>query len=227
MSRKASFLSTEDWKRLPFESEEATMMQRLLSEASGIPTILELIDTLEHGPPSVSSFIAEQAIALLTTSYNNLEGWGEPLNADPSTGFFCWRTTSNSPWALGGYNIWFPSVSAANLAMHLWAFKVVCLAEIQKLQTRFPGISCDWSVPAGCQLGCLLRDTYIELCVKIVQSANFLLQDRLALFGPLSIPFPLRTACQTFEMDGDRSVELWKLSQDILTRSLLLGHRSA
>lgn len=227
MSRKASFLSTEDWKRLPFESEPATRMQLLLSEASGIPTILELIDTLEHSSPSVSSFIAAQAIALLTTSYNNLEGWGEPLNADPSTGFFCWRRTSNSSWALEGYNIWFPSVSAANLAMHLWAFKVVCLTEIQKLHARFPDIPCDWSVPVGCEIGCWLRDIYLELCVKIVQSANFLLQDRLALFGPLSIPFPLTTACQTFEMDGDRSVELWELTQDILKRSLLQRHRSS
>lgn len=227
MSRKASFLSTEDWKRLPFESEEATKMQLLLSEASCIPTILELIDTLEHSPPSVSSFIAAQAIALLTTSYNNLEKWGEPLTADPSTGFFCWRRTSNNSWAWGGYNIWFPSVSAANLAMHLWAFKVVCLTEIQKLQAKFPDISSDWPIPAGCELGCWLRDIYIELCVKIVQSANFLLQDRLALFGPLSIPFPLTTACQTFEMDGDRSVELWGLTQDILKRSLLQRHRSS
>ncbi|KAI6764063.1 hypothetical protein HG530_007852 [Fusarium avenaceum] len=196
-------------------------MQLLLSEASGIPTVLELIDTLEHSPPSVSSFIATQAITLLITSYNNLEGWGETLNADPSTGFCCWHVASNSSWAWGGCNIWFPSVSAANVAMHLWAFKVVCLTEIQKLQTRFPGISCDWPVPVGCELGYWLRDTYIELCVKIVQSAKFLLQDRLALFGPLSIPFPLNTACQTFEMDGDRSLDLWKLTQDMLKRSLL------
>ncbi|RKK66558.1 hypothetical protein BFJ69_g15298 [Fusarium oxysporum] len=122
MSRKASFLSTEDWKRLPFESQQATAMQLLLSEASAIPTILELIDTLEHSPPSVSSFIAAQAIASLTTSYDNLQGWGEPLDADPSTCLFCWRTPSNSSWAWGGYNIWFPSVSAANLVMHLSGF---------------------------------------------------------------------------------------------------------
>ncbi|CAJ0538598.1 Ff.00g066320.m01.CDS01 [Fusarium sp. VM40] len=202
-------------------------MSLLLSEASGIPTILELIDTLEHSPLSVYSFIAAQAIALLTTSYNNLEGWGDPLNADPSTGFFCWRTKSNSPWAWGGYNVWFPNVSAANLAMHLWAFKVVCLTEIQKLQSRFPGIPCDWPVPAGCELRYWLRDTCIELGVKIVQSANYLLQDRLALFGPLSISFPLTTACQTFEMDGDRSVELRKLTHDILKRSLLQRHKSS
>ncbi|KIL85212.1 hypothetical protein FAVG1_11641 [Fusarium avenaceum] len=201
-------------------------MQLLLSEASGIPTILELIDTLDHSPRSVSSFIATQVIALLTTSYNNLEGWGEPLNADPSTGFCCWQVASNSSWTWGGYNIWFPSVSAANVAMHLWAFKVVCLAEIQKLQTKFPGISCDWPVPARCELDYWLRDTYIELCVKIVQSANFLLQDRLALFGPLSISFPLTTACQTFEMDGDRSLDLWKLTQDMLKRSLFKEPKS-
>jgi hypothetical protein len=196
-------------------------MQRLFSEVSGIPTILELIDTLEHSPPRVATIIATEAISLLINTHNHLQGWGDPLGAEPSTGLFCWRIPSERSSAWAGCNIWFPSVSVANVVMHLWAFKAVCLTEIRNLRTRFPHVSCDWPVQSDCKLGDHFQKTLRELCVRIVQGTDFLLQDCMALFGPLSIMFPLTTACEVFRMDGEPSAALWKLTGDILQRSLL------
>lgn len=196
-------------------------MQLLFSEASIIPTVLELIDTLEHSPACIAESIATEAIYLLKRTYDQLQDWGDPLGAEPSNGVFCWKVPSESSSAWAGYNIWFPSVSVANVVMHLWTFKVVCLTEVQKLQTRFPHVSCAWPVPVDCELGDYLQETYRELCVRIVQGTDFLLQDRLALFGPLSIVFPLTTACEVFKIDGEPSAALWKFTSNTLQRSLL------
>lgn len=196
-------------------------MQRLLTEVACIPTILELIDTLDHGTPSGAAFIAKKAISMLLKTYSNLQGWGDHFNGQPSTGLFCWTIESSDHWAWGGHKVWFPNISAANLIMHLWAFKVVCLIEVQKLQTRFPDVPCDWSVKAGYKITDSLREVYLGLCVKIVQSMEFLFQDRLALFGPLSIGLPLTTARETFEMDGERSAVLLELTRGIVQGSIL------
>ncbi|KAH7182191.1 hypothetical protein DER46DRAFT_587928 [Fusarium sp. MPI-SDFR-AT-0072] len=220
-SRKASFLSSEDWRTKPFEFQQEPRMQLLFSEASIIPTILELIDTLEHSPACVAASIATEAIYLLKRAYDQLQDWGDPLGAEASTGVFCWQVPSESSSAWAGYNLWFPSISVANMVMHLWAFKVVCLAEIQKLRTRFPNVSCAWPVPVDCDLGDYLQQTYRELCVRIVQGTDFLLQDHLALFGPLSIVFPLTTACEVLKIDGEPSTALWKFASNTLQRSLL------
>ncbi|RKL22983.1 hypothetical protein BFJ68_g1188 [Fusarium oxysporum] len=220
-SRKASFLSGEDWKRKPFEFQKESRMQLLFSEASIIPTVLELIDTLEHSPACITESIATEAIYLLKRTYDQLQDWGDPLGAEPSNGVFCWKVPSKSSSAWAGYNIWFPSVSVANVVMHLWTFKVVCLTEVQNLRTRFPHVSCAWPVPVDCELGDYLQETYRELCVRIVQGTDFLLQDRLALFGPLSIVFPLTTACEVFKIDGEPSAALWKFTSNTLQRSLL------
>ncbi|KAK2130616.1 hypothetical protein NOF04DRAFT_1317801 [Fusarium oxysporum II5] len=220
-SRKASFLSSEDWKTDPFGIQPPSFMQRLFSEVSSIPTILELIDTLEHSPPRAATLIATEAISLLINTHNHLQGWGDPLGAEPSTGLFCWRIPSESLSALAGCNIWFPSVSVANVVMHLWAFKAVCLTEIRKLRTRFPHVSCDWPVQSDCELKDHFQNNLRELSVRIVQGTDFLLQDRMALFGPLSIMFPLATAYEVFRMDGEPSAALGKVTVDILQRSLL------
>ncbi|KAM5515540.1 hypothetical protein FOXYSP1_02491 [Fusarium oxysporum f. sp. phaseoli] len=221
LSRRASFLSNEDWKRRPFEVQKETSVQRLLTEVACIPTILELIDTLDYGTPSGAALIAKEAISMLLQTYSDLQDWGDHLDGEPSTGLFCWTVKSSNPWAWDGHKIWFPSISAANLIMHLWAFKVVCLTEVQRLQTRFPDVPCDWPVKAGCGVTESLREVYLGLCVKIVQSMEFLFQDGLALFGPLSIGLPLTAARETFEMDGERSVVLLKLTQDIVQGSIL------
>jgi hypothetical protein len=196
-------------------------MQRLLSEVSGIPTILELIDTLEQSPLGAAMLIATEAISLLISTYNHLQRWGDPLGAEPSTSLFCWKVPSESMSACEGYNIWFPSVSVANVVMHLWAFKAICLNEIRKLRTKYPHVSCDWPVQSDGELDENFQKDLRELCVRIVQGTDFLLQDRMALFGPLSVDFPLMIASEVFRIDGEVSAALEKLTRDMLQRSLL------
>jgi hypothetical protein len=50
----------------------------------------------------------------------------------------------------------------------------------------------------------------------ICQSIEYLMQDRMKLFGPTSITLPLHTAYETFEAGGQQTEEEFKWCRGIL-----------
>lgn len=159
-SRKATFLASEAWLKLP---QPATPMQSLLSHAAVIPSLLEQTDTiLPLGPlsaPQQQSTIfgdpdGTTTVHGLYISFRNalesLDSWEESLLRTAARPLY-WpvppmtTATANTVAADDGATtttttperhpeLHFPDVSAANAYIHFWAFRIVCLTHLHLLE---------------------------------------------------------------------------------------------
>jgi hypothetical protein len=200
-SRKASFLADEEWKTIPFRETPPSPVQALMSEGAVIPSILERMDA--EGVVNV----AKEALDAFEAVYDRLDAWADDFfpSACASSPLFWLQPSADGERP----HIFFQNISAASALTHFWAFKVVCLRNIQRLKAF-----CPLSGPRH------VHDTEgseaIHLSVMICQSIEYLMQDRMKLFGPTSITLPLHTAYKTFEAGGKQTEEEFRWCRDIL-----------
>jgi len=180
VSRKASFLAADEWKTIPFSETGPSPVQALMSEAVAIPGILEQIGAEGSG---------EEALRHLESILGQLDAWADDFHVSNS---------ASSPlfWLLppgedGRKSIWFQDITAANALTHYWAFRIICLRNIEQLRGSGPATGS-------------LEETK-RLSGMICQSTEYLMQDSMKLFGPTSVALPLRTAYETFQAGGDES----------------------
>jgi hypothetical protein len=190
-SRKSSFLAKEEWKTIPFRETPPSPLQALMSEAAVIPSILEQMDV-------EGARAAEEALRAFEAVLSRLNAWADACysSAPESSPLFWYQPSSDGRRP----HIWFENITAASALTHFWAFKAICLRNMDHL--RAPVCADSSHAP----------DTgYLEeakrLSVMICQSIEYLMQDRMKLFGPTSMTLPLRTAYETFEAGGHRSKE--------------------
>ncbi len=183
VSRKASFLAEEQWRVVPFRETGPSPVQALMSEAVAIPGILERMD--KGGTKAA----AEEVLHCFEVVLGRLDAWADDFHASalPSCPIF---------WVLPRgederEKIWFRDITAANALTHYWAFRVVCLQSIRQLRATGPQTD-------------VLEETK-RLSTRICQSIEYLMQDKMKLFGPTSVALPLRTAYETFQAGGDES----------------------
>ncbi|KAK3363111.1 hypothetical protein B0T25DRAFT_526323 [Lasiosphaeria hispida] len=199
--RKASFLATDKWLRIPFRQIPPSPVQRLMTEAAGIPPILERLDITEATSREAAVVAVRKALPEFVARLDALERWERQ-----------YQTTSHSPrfWTVPASvgkrpHIWFQNISSANSLTHLWAFKTICLASIDNLASSYPEVDFDRRpLKDRTPTGIIFRGN-LERSIWICQSVEYLLQDELRLFGPTSIALPLRTAYDIFEAGGSET----------------------
>ncbi|KAH6628048.1 hypothetical protein F5144DRAFT_577845 [Chaetomium tenue] len=200
-SRKSSFLAKEDWKSIPFRETPPSPVQSLMSEAAAIPSILERMDAEGDGA-------AEATLSAFEAALDRLDAWADDFcSSTPESSTMSWIQPSEDAERS---SIWFQNITVANALTHFWAFKVICLRNIDQLRTSS-------SRPDSNQI---TETAYFEeakrLSVMICQSVEYLMQDRMKLFGPQSVPMPLHTAYEAFEAGGSRSREELSWCREIL-----------
>lgn len=204
-------------------------MQSLLSEAVAIPSLLQQVDMLLHDPCQGSSLDVSSLLKYLMAVLNSLENWEIRLRTENTEPHY-WSvspdtrvTEASSP---DGY-IWFPNITMANVYTHLWAFRIICLSEINNLVSLSP------SFIHGNQLSSWqfdfdnIQEDTIALSKQICMSMEYLIQDGMRLFGPASTFFPLQTAYRTFQMDELRQRENIIRIEGIVGRLVKKGLQSA
>lgn len=228
--RQPTFLATETWLDVPFSVTAPSRTQELFSQAAAIPSILQQIDML----PEIFSFENEldlrESIRSLLEVLKRLSTW------EISSGLATTRTPSSiHDLTLGNFNMshvssnatCFPSISVANGLTHGWAFRIVCLLEIQNILLRcpnFPGIHD--------QLAVDLNDDDIQaeadrLVLLICSSMSYLLQDQMKLFGPVSTLFPAQIAYVWFKTDEARYQSGINFVKGVVTQLVQKGLQSA
>lgn len=179
-----------------------------MNEAAGISSILETLDAA--GP---SRHVAAEALYDFRTTLGRLDAWADALESSAASPLFWFEP---SPEGKRQY-IWFQDITVANALTHFWAFKVICLGNIDRLRTSFLGS------------GSVSRMTHFEevkgLSIMICQSTEYLMQGEMRLFGPTSVILPLRTAYETFEAGGDQSREEREWCKGIFSDILARGHQ--
>ena len=161
-------------------------MQALVSEAAEIPAILEQMDAGGAG------IVAEEALHNFAAVLGRLDSWADGFHssASASSPLFWFLPSSNGC----RQHIWFQNITAASALTHFWAFRAICLTNINQLQAFYGSTAAQF-------------DETKRLSVMICQSIEYLLQDGMRLFGPTSVSLPLRTAYEIFEAGGLQSAE--------------------
>lgn len=159
---------------------------------------------------------------------DNLENWEIRLRTENTEPHY-WSVfpdthiTGASPH--DGYT-WYPNITMANVYTHLWAFRIICLSEISKLASLpsfIPEIqSSSWQFDFN-----YTKENMIVLSKQICMSMEYLIQDRMRLFGPASTFFPLQAAYRVFQMDDPRQRDSIACIEDIVDRLVKKGLQSA
>src|SRR4051794_26064577 len=92
ITRKTTFLATEEWRHAPFAETPASPMQKLMGDASVIPTILETLDGLANAPRELAVAVAENCLRQLVNAIGSLERWKATSPSTKAPVFGCTAT---------------------------------------------------------------------------------------------------------------------------------------
>ncbi|KAJ5624889.1 hypothetical protein N7510_001198 [Penicillium lagena] len=179
-------------------------MQDLLSQAAIIPSVLEQIDHLPKAPYQASTSNVGTIIDQLVDVLSRLEKWEVTLRQKIVT-LPHWPVMRDSESDLSSPKkpaLWFPNVTIANVYIHLWAFQIICLDELEKLVSWFPSLISKKSISSsGIKFGHIQEDIF-QLSGQTCSSMEYLLQDKMKLYGPASTIFPLQTVYHKIKHTG-------------------------
>lgn len=222
--RKASFLERDEWRRIPFCETPPSPLQDLMGEGLAIPAILESIDKAATLPRQAGATVAKDAIRRLLSTLDSLKRWGDAFHIRHGRSpLFGTRLIEGAEgeWP----QLWYQSITDANIATHYWAFRAICLASVEQLAAAYPGANFD---PKSLLLCIQEPSSFLEmkqLSTWICQSIRYLMQEEMKLFGPSSILLPLRVAYDVFLAGGEYTKKELAWSRTILTDTVTNGYR--
>ncbi|KAH7394696.1 hypothetical protein BKA66DRAFT_455546 [Pyrenochaeta sp. MPI-SDFR-AT-0127] len=222
-ARKSTFLGQEKWLITPFRHHPPSEIQTLIGDAANLPSIMEEVDVLQTLPQESAVPRAYKMKIMLEEVLGRLSKWngrfGRDANGppDPSQQMEVLDCPQHAE-----SHFWFPSLLAANVHTHMWAFQIMCLTELEKL-TPYSSDH-DYACKAGeAQKGIDARISVFA--ARICQCMKYLLQDEMKLFGPASALFPLKIAYDVLDRDRERNKEqierCWRLFDQIRDRGYL------
>lgn len=203
-------------------------MQDLFTEAVTIPSLLHQNDILfeeksEPHPFEIAdifrSFIdvlerlaIRQELLSLASDLPNDWDW------DPGNDL---SMSSNK-----GVSFLFPNITVANGLTHLWAFRIVCLNELEKLAPCLPqSVRQSARIPDTMDVEHIQAQIYCTSKL-ILLGMDYLLMDEIKLYGPASTFFPLWVVYRSFRGRKSRN-EIEQSVERIVARLVEKGLRSA
>lgn len=166
-------------------------MQLLLSQATFISPLLEAMDNESPDLRSVRTDFAEVL--------SKLQVWEERFLSEGPL----YRLVAPSQLGLSIKSQLLPNlcfdfvdVSHANALTYCWAFCVVCLLQLWKLDSQ---LSTKKSSQSACTLMQERFATVSSLCTKICQGLPYLLQTEMSLYGSMSAGFPLHMVSESLQ----------------------------
>ncbi|KAL5394810.1 hypothetical protein PMIN04_012638 [Paraphaeosphaeria minitans] len=205
--RKRTFLAQLEWIEIPFCEHRPSPMQNLLSDVATLPSILQDTDLLPDLPHDVAMSRSRIVSLELVGIHNRLLHWVTEL--DDARKCLC---SHLSPVQESRPTRIFSSLLDASLHIHVCSFRIICLTEIKKLAVF---MNLDESAAEMFEKGDLQA---FELAVEICHSIEYVLQDEMELYGPISALFPLVTAYDTLQKNRERHGPQLKYYRDLLVR---------
>ncbi|KAK4170500.1 hypothetical protein QBC43DRAFT_6855 [Cladorrhinum sp. PSN259] len=196
-SRRPCFLALDQWRRVPFQEITPSPVQALMGEAAIIPKILENLDKRGDLDREMAKVTSGKTLTGLLALLERLESWAVDFRSSSEAPPF-WCEPAGGVYGRG--RIWFKDLTAANGFTHFWAFKVICLINIERLLASYPEFTANVRLPEPC-----VFDETKKLSIMMCQSIEYLMQGDMKLFGPTSVVLPLQTAYETFRAGGDQT----------------------
>lgn len=197
-TRKSSFLAQKDWKIIPFRHRPPSDMQSLLSDVASLPSILEATDILRDNSSSIASTKALKLKTDVLCILNSLSRWKYRFETEATElpNFTHDKQSSGHPDEIE-HVLWFPSLLIANINIHVWAFELVCLLEMERLQSFLREHGYHTELEKNTSSENYIQTRTLELAIRICRSLKYLMQDEMRLHGPASAIFPLQIAYET------------------------------
>ncbi|RDH21190.1 hypothetical protein M747DRAFT_349721 [Aspergillus niger ATCC 13496] len=196
ISRQDTFLSSHEWRTIPFALLEPSPLQTLLSHGSILPSILQRVQSIDSLPLKDRRSECQSILADLINTLQELDIWEQSLQA-AINGPLCWPiTTCSSPAransAVEG-SLWFYSLPIATSLTHLWAFRAVCFSQIAHLLSSDPTLRTE-------AMRTCLNVSEMEDCRQqtfafhrmVCQSMLYFKQSTLRFYGAAAVTLPLR-----------------------------------
>lgn len=209
-------------------------MQSLLSKAAIIPSLMSQSDTLLAEAHQVSfGTEAKDLFNRFVDALLDLERW-EMEYCQESDRWCYWPSNIPAAYPVTGDSIsygkplWYKNVTMANVYTNLWAFRIICFSELERLAEHFPSFPFPHHIPLSRPLN--LKDIHAyktALAKRICLSMEYLLRDEMGLFGPASTYFPLQVVYETFLEDEFRGKEGIAFVEGVVLRLVQKGLRSA
>ena len=178
-------------------------MQDLLSRAASIPHLLQQFDALQDN----TTMPQQNSIQSLCVSFmelcRNLQDWEALHNGgftiqtfDPANCAIAPSAyVSTRSLAQADKSLLFNDISSANGLTHCWAFQIICLLHYYTLKETIQQTFED-------SLGLCVafhEEVTITMALNILQSMDYLIQDKMHLYGQASTFFPLKVAHRVFK----------------------------
>ncbi|KAL6819156.1 hypothetical protein V8C40DRAFT_252578 [Trichoderma camerunense] len=207
--RKESFLDEPMWKIEPFSTEPKSLMQSLLDEISGLPSLLQRLDVISS---SGQEHQEEEIVALykdFDAQMLRLENWEANLKTSTKSRVLWWPMASPPDHETSfPISYEFANILVANTMSHYWSFLLVIQISISTLLTL--------SEERGVDVVCLLKqratispEKRVALAKDICQSMRYHLQPEMGLYGPAATLYPINVALQIFREENKMKEVIW------------------
>ncbi|KAL7953035.1 hypothetical protein V8C34DRAFT_297959 [Trichoderma compactum] len=200
--RNESFLDEPAWKIEPFSSKPKTLMQSLLDQISGLPSLLQRLDAIsgsgqEHQKEDIAALYKDFDIQM-----HHLKDWEANIKISTNSRILWWPVASSpdheTPFPIS-YE--FANILVANTMSHYWSFLLVLQISISTLLTI--------SEEKGVDVAYLLKrratispENRVALARDICQSMQYHLQPEMGLYGPAATLYPINVALQIFREEN-------------------------
>ncbi|KAK0758285.1 hypothetical protein N5P37_008681 [Trichoderma harzianum] len=207
--RKESFLDEPAWKTEPFSSEPKSLMQSLLDEISGLPSLLQRLDAISSSNREQQK---EEIVALFKdfdTQMLRLEDWEANLKTSTDCRVLWWPVASSlDPETSFPISYEFVTILVANTMSHYWSFLLVIQLSISTLlalsKENGVDVACLWK-----QRATISPENRVALAKDICQSMRYHLQPEMGLYGPAATLYPINVALQIFREEKKTKEVVW------------------
>lgn len=232
--RQPTFLASTSWTDVPFSKFSASPMQSLLNKAAIIPSLMSQSDLLLDKVHQANfGFELKDLFNRFADALIDLERWEMDYCQEADRWCYWPSNIAVSPatehYISYGKPLWYTNVTMANVYTNLWAIRIICFSELERLAAHLPSCQVTQDIPLLRPLKLKHIHTYkTALAKQICLSMEYLLRDEMGLFGPASTYFPLQVAYETFlEDEGTMRKEGVAFVQSVVLRLVQKGLRSA
>ncbi|CAD6442364.1 310c9ded-c960-4a0a-89de-1f7f02cacb23 [Sclerotinia trifoliorum] len=226
--RQPTFLSSESWNKIPFTSACPSAMQALLTDVSTIPFLLKCNDALfENGSSAIQ--VAEMFQSFID-ALERLTEWENHFRLESGFQYY-WQCGTDA----GELNtcqslhvpITFLNFTMANCLIHIWAIRVICLAETERIVLFSSHPIQPKPHTSQFRSAAYVQGQINHFSRLILRSMEYFFSDDMKLFGPASTLFPLSVAYQQFTAACYQCDEELKFINSIVNQLIDRGLQSA
>lgn len=199
-------------------------MQRLISHAAPLPSLLQRSDSLLKSPSEPKIDELQDLCDSYLQCLSGLELWETAHQQNNPASMWNRFRPNQEAGVSSEKQIWFSNITMANSYTHLWAFRIICAEELDTLIRSIFSMDQDPSTYVPSRYSNERMET---LAVLICCSMDYLLQEDLKLFGSTSAMLPLHIACNVLVKDELKNAPYISRIRQAVDRMVEQGIQSA